>query len=226
MSDPVPPPSPPQSTSEEDAATTYRRLPRERLEDFDAHPWCRAILNDPTVTKTMLRQMPPPFDTSVSNSLFTKTFFTDDAIRAFVSLYRPLPGTTSAGEGEGGGTGGGEIEPGKGESLLLISLGKSIDGGLRRLHGGVIATLLDQVMGIHISYAYGMSSATAELDVRFRRKIDTPCVVLCRARIEKVKGRWIELVGSVEDGLGTVYAEGRGGFVRNREASDGEKAKM
>lgn len=29
-------------------------------------------------------------------------------------------------------------------------------------------------------------------------------------------GRWIELVGWVEDGMGTVFAEGRGAFVKNR----------
>lgn len=41
-----------------------------------------------------------------------------------------------------------------------------VDGARTRLHGGVIATLLDQVMGILISYAWEQGSATAELSVK------------------------------------------------------------
>lgn len=102
------------------------------------------------------------------------------------------------------------------EALILVSLGKGVDGGIDRLHGGVMATMLDQVMGILVSYSHKSHCATAELTVRYKKPITTPTVLLCKARIVGEAGRWIELVGWVEDGQGTVYAEGRGAFVKNK----------
>jgi acyl-CoA thioesterase FadM len=60
---------------------------------------------------------------------------------------------------------------------------------------------------------------TAELTIKYKKPIMTPAVLLCRARVAKEAGRWVELVGWVEDGNGTVYAEGRGAFVKMKHGN-------
>ena len=47
----------------------------------------------------------------------------------------------------------------------------------------------------------------AELNVNHMQAVTTPCILVCRAKLQNEKGRWIE------DGQGTVFAEGRGAFV-------------
>ncbi|KAF1846366.1 uncharacterized protein K460DRAFT_286289 [Cucurbitaria berberidis CBS 394.84] len=210
----------------------------ERLEDFTNHEWCNKLLSDPSITHISKRQIP---DTraAISNTLFTRTLFTDDAVRAFLSLYRPGKGQQRDVNEAEIFTGSAPIhevtpnnhatevqrqnakaektfhpsDPDAPEAIILVSVGNDVDGGIRRLHGGVTATFLDQAMGTLLSYFYQNTSATSELNVTYKKAITTPCILLCRAKVLREKGRWIETVGSVEDGQGTVFAEGRGAFV-------------
>jgi hypothetical protein len=201
----------------------------EHFEDFTGPDWCRELLSDPSITKTKKRT-PAPAEQDVSNNFFTQTLFADEVVRAYLSMYRPGKGRRTAGdtvtEGTGSGDGNADADrqrntatsdgPGDPESLILVSLGSGLDGGKQRLHGGVIATLLDQVMGVLISFLHENTSATAEMKVKYKKVITTPAVVLCRASIVKEKGRWIETKGCIEDGRGNVFAEGSGSFVKSR----------
>jgi len=54
---------------------------------------------------------------------------------------------------------------------------------------------------------------TAYLHVDYKRPIQTPTTVLCRAGIERIEGRKIFARGTVEDGLGKIYAKGDAMFV-------------
>lgn len=228
-----------------------RNLPIEHLEDFTKHEWCNILLSDPSITKIQKRAVPSHDDLKLSNTFFAKTLFTDDALRAFLSMYRPGRGRgrsiadaavasdallgdkqgqldnrtpTAKGvledaqedEGKDLDTQADLDEP---EALILASLGTGVDGAIRRLHGGVTATLLDHVMGTLISYAHENTSATAELTVKYFKPIQTPCVVLCRAKFLREAGRWIETIGWIEDGAGTVFAEGRGAFVKSKDGA-------
>jgi hypothetical protein len=73
-------------------------------------------------------------------------------------------------------------------------------------------------MGTLISYVYDNTCATANLSVIYKAAVTTPCVLLCRAKVVRKQGRWIESVGWVEDGQGKVFAEGKGAFVMNKNA--------
>lgn len=90
-------------------------------------------------------------------------------------------------------------------------------------HGAVVALMLDGVMGTLAAEMFGRyNTVTAKLDVGFKRRLDTPRVVLARAFMEVAKGgfkvgngeRKIEILGKVEDGEGGVFAGGRSVFVR------------
>lgn len=216
----------------------------EHLSDFTSLDWCQDLLSDPSISHIRKRNVLDQRD-DVSNTLFTKTMFTDEAIRAYLSMYRPgkvdrvhdekavFTGNASSGAPEAGTIQASsamssilskeeyvwsETDPDTPEMYLLVSLGREIDGGVRRLHGGVTATLLDQVTGSLISQVYDKTCATANLNVTYKAAVTTPCVLLCRAKVVRKKGRWIESMGWVEDGQGKVFAEGRGAFVLNRNA--------
>jgi len=215
-------------------------LPAEHMEDFAKHEWCNALLADPSITKRETRTflgLPESEDTSeaVSNTFFTQTLFTDGALRAFCAMYRPNGSEWKTGDVTNVASmrevfvGDTETQPPRtptpqpppqttptAEVLLLISLGTLVDGGTHRLHGGVTASLLDHAMGTLLSFYFANGSATAELKVKYVKAVRTPCVLLCRARMESVQGRWIRTRGWLEDGEGTVFAEGEGAFVLSK----------
>lgn len=78
-------------------------------------------------------------------------------------------------------------------------------------------------MGTLISNVYQHSCATAELNIKYKQAVSTPCILLVRAKLVKEKGRWIETRGWVEDGHGKVFAEGYGSFVMSKLNTGGAK---
>lgn len=216
----------------------------EHLSDFTSLDWCQDLLSDPSITRIQKRHPPDQRD-DVSNTFFTKTMFTDEAIRAYLSMYRPgkvdrehdekavFTGNASLGDSGAGYSQASPAtysilskeeyvwsatDPDTPEMYLLVSLGRDLDGGVRRLHGGVIATLLDQVTGHLVSQVCDNTCATANLNVTYKIAVTTPCILLCRAKVVRKKGRWVESMGWVEDGQGKVFAEGRAAFVLNKNA--------
>lgn len=222
----------------------------EHLSDFTSLEWCQDLLSDPSITRIQKRHVPDQRD-DVSNTFFTKTLFTDEAIRAYLSMYRAgkvdrehdeqavFTGNTNSGYSSVEASKAtssilskeeyvwSSTDPDTPEMYLLISIGRDVDGGVRRLHGGVTASLLDQVMGHLVSQIYDNTCATADLNVKYKAAVTTPCVLLCRAKVVRKKGRWVETVGWVEEGgQGKVFAEGKGSFVLNRAALAAAAAKL
>lgn len=58
---------------------------------------------------------------------------------------------------------------------------------------------------------------TASLLTTFMRPVPAPGTFLCRARIDRVDGRKVFVVGTIEDETGTVLAKGDALFVAIRE---------
>ena len=96
-------------------------------------------------------------------------------------------------------------------------------------HGGVVALMLDEVMAHLASEVFGRDSImTKNLNVEFKRRLDTPRVVLARAYMEggeeEFKGgdsggkgrRKVKIRGRIEDGEGGIFAEGTSVFVKLR----------
>lgn len=97
---------------------------------------------------------------------------------------------------------------------MLISLGPGVDGKLGRAHGGFSALLLDHVLGRTAAVASGATApATATMTVDYKAPVDTPGVFLVRGWVEKVEGRKVWVMGSVEGEDGAVKARGRALFV-------------
>ena len=100
------------------------------------------------------------------------------------------------------------------------------EGPPRAVHGGWVATVLDQLLGHAIASA-GVVGFTGELSVRYRRPTPHSVPLLLRSRAHEVDGRRITASGEIVVD-GQVTAEATGVFVipseeRKRELLAGLK---
>jgi uncharacterized protein (TIGR00369 family) len=87
-----------------------------------------------------------------------------------------------------------------------------------RLHGGVIATLLDETMGWAPCVRAGRFCVAVELNVRYVKAAPPDRELIVRGRTDSATGRIWEASGEVLDEAGTVYARGKGRYFPLSEA--------
>ena len=114
----------------------------------------------------------------------------------------------------------------------LLEFGPDLAGHLGICHGGVLSTVLDEVMGtLAILYCGSNEKGifTANLTVDFRKPVPAPGMVLVRARIERREGRKIfaaaDVIGvpyGVHDGKEAHLTQGRGLFIMAKDKMEGE----
>lgn len=76
------------------------------------------------------------------------------------------------------------------------------------VHGGIISTLLDEVMAGYI-HARGHNAVTARLDVRFKKPTPIGEPLTITGKIISQRGNMIELSGAIELSDGTITAQGK-----------------
>jgi uncharacterized protein (TIGR00369 family) len=88
------------------------------------------------------------------------------------------------------------------------------------VHGGWVASLLDQLLGI-ANIASGNPAMTAELTVRYRKPTPIGVPLVLKARTVAAEGRRMTTTGEITTADGVVTAEATGLFIRpNRERLD------
>jgi acyl-coenzyme A thioesterase PaaI-like protein len=90
-----------------------------------------------------------------------------------------------------------------------------------RMHGGLVATLIDETMGWAVYHASAWA-ATARLNVRFRGPVGLDGPLRIEAWVTRDRSRLIELRAEVRDGDGRLLAEGDGSFMRLDDRFAGE----
>lgn len=167
--------------------------------------WCAQMLHDPTLRPIASPNRQPK--TSTEDSFVAETLFSDSTISAWQAFYRDVSSSglrlelsqTSQ-----------DNTPVAGEVILLLTLGRGMNGHTNVVHGGLIATILDETMGMVANFhqSPGMSAYTATLNVSCKNPVPTPGAIVCRSWLEKRSGgRKVWLRGRVEDGSGTLFAE-------------------
>ena len=81
---------------------------------------------------------------------------------------------------------------------------QSYDG---RMHGGLIAVLLDEIMGNYLFRKEGVPVYTARIDLRFRTPIQIGTTVRCEGHEVKRKGRLVIMEGVITNPDGSIAAE-------------------
>ena len=105
-----------------------------------------------------------------------------------------------------------ELDPQTGRATGRFRLGSRYAGGAGFVHGGVIAVLLDEVMG-KISKLSEERAVTAELNIEYRKPVPTEAEIMVSGWQEEEKGRNRFRVGEIHDSKGSLLARGRGRFV-------------
>ena len=78
-------------------------------------------------------------------------------------------------------------------------------------HGGLISTLLDEVMAKAVQ-ARGLYGVTAEMTVRFRKPVPTEKEVVVSGRVTEQRGRLVFTEGEIADTEGNILASAQARF--------------
>ncbi|OCK83288.1 hypothetical protein K432DRAFT_322512 [Lepidopterella palustris CBS 459.81] len=180
---------------------------------FRQIPWCADLLRDPEwkSCSTSSRKAKG----STEDSFFAETLKSDRTIRKLLSMYR------EACE---------DLDPPIREVRTLMDLGNGVNGHPDLCHGGFVATMLDEVCGVLLTinlereqnlkrgqFAHtSLNLFTAYININYKKPVPTPSVVLCTAKIDKRVRNKLYVLGTVEDGNGTIYATSEALFVEPR----------
>ena len=80
------------------------------------------------------------------------------------------------------------------------------------LHGGIIATLLDETMSKAVR-SYGRTAMTRHMEVDYRRPVPSKTPIRMEGRVARTEGRKIWTDASIVDESGNVLAHAKGLFV-------------
>jgi len=91
-------------------------------------------------------------------------------------------------------------------------LGPEYQGAAGFIHGGIIATLLDEVMS-KVSRFSNVRAVTAELSIEYLKPIRVGDELTVEGFNTRREGRQLYHEGEIRDAAGTLLARGRGRFV-------------
>lgn len=105
-----------------------------------------------------------------------------------------------------------------GEYVVLVWLGKALAGWPGVVHGGCIATVLDECLGRAALAGFeGGSGVTAQLDIEYKKPVVSGEWWIVRTRVEdpehKDRRRKAWVTGTLEDLEGKVHVKTKGLFV-------------
>jgi uncharacterized protein (TIGR00369 family) len=114
------------------------------------------------------------------------------------------------------------IEIGDGAARTAWTAGDDFVGWSDKIHGGIIATLLDEVMAWAPS-SFDSWAVTAEMSVRYRSPAVPGEQLTARGRVVERRRRIYEVRGEVVGGDGRLIAEGSGRYLG---ATPSQKAEL
>lgn len=91
-------------------------------------------------------------------------------------------------------------------------LGAEYQGACGIIHGGVIAVVLDEVMG-KVCRFRGVRAVTAEMNIEYLKPVWVDTDLVVEGYEKEMTGRNLHLVGEIQDASGKVLARSRGRFV-------------
>ncbi|KAK1465393.1 thioesterase superfamily protein [Colletotrichum cuscutae] len=196
------------------------------VQHFLSIPWCAAHLNEPdTVRDTAPSRFPKQ---NTEDQLFSTTLNTTDTIAAYLTFYkRPSSSSSSSSSSASSSTLTSDIpkDDDAGPTIIrqlkaLLTLRSGINGYPDVSHGGIVASILDETIGLvfPVNKSNGLipdaAYMTAYLNVTYVKPVRTPQTVLCVVEVTKVVGRkwWID--ARIEDEGGAVLARAESLYVR------------
>ncbi len=81
------------------------------------------------------------------------------------------------------------------------------------VHGGILASVVDEVMWWAASWRRAASCVTVEMNVKYLKPASTDLEYEITAKVISEKRRVIEVEGEVRDKSGTIYSTARGKYL-------------
>ena len=102
-----------------------------------------------------------------------------------------------------------------GSVVCLPTIPDSFEGPAGYLHGGIIATLLDEAMSKSIR-ARGLTAMTRQMEINYLRPVHSEAPIRVEGRLVRSEGRkhWSE--ARIIDARGHALADGKGLFIEVR----------
>jgi len=112
-----------------------------------------------------------------------------------------------------------------GAAVAFYHLGKKLEGYANMVHGGLIAAIMDECLGLTCFHQIPSQIAmTARLEMDFRKPVPSNSMVVVQSQIESVKGRKVWVTGMMKDAVaGTLLVEARALFVEPKGVQDVSK---
>ncbi|KXX77801.1 Acyl-coenzyme A thioesterase THEM4 [Madurella mycetomatis] len=185
-----------------------------QVDFFRAIPWCAAHLSpSPSlrIAQSVTRERKP--EGSTLDTLISQTLNRPDAMPAYITFYSAPPGPR-------------ELVT---EVRAFFALGPMVNGWEGICHGGMVVTLLDEVMGqVFAANKSGglireIPIMTGYLNTNFLKPVRTgtkerPRVVMVTARMVRRDGRKFWTEANVEGEDGEVMAKADALFIELKEA--------
>ncbi|HEX4795348.1 MAG TPA: PaaI family thioesterase [Humisphaera sp.] len=105
------------------------------------------------------------------------------------------------------------VDPQSGEVVTEYTSRPHHIGFIGVIHGGVIATIVDEAMVWAATWAGKRFCVCGELNVRYRQIAPVNAAMKISAKIEAVRSRLIETTATVKGNDGTLYATASGKYV-------------
>lgn len=172
---------------------------------FRRIPWCREYLDNPSYApaNTGIPRDWDPTGAGSHHTFLTKTLNTPDTIAASYTLQK---------------------KPAEGQSVIeimtLMALGSDMNGHIDTLHGGTVATILDEIAGVmlHTGRRPGGNPSshvfTAYLNVSYKKPVRTPQIIIVKARIAFVEGRKEKVLVEMLNRYDEVLSSAEALFIR------------
>ncbi|KAI1173980.1 HotDog domain-containing protein [Nemania sp. FL0916] len=205
---------------------------------FASIPWCATMLQQPgIVTFTPMARLPAGSDGRFpsQDQLFKTSLKTADTVPEYLGFYQsPFSDANHLSVLA-------VRPPRSGPQFLintmslLVDLRPGVNGFNGTAHGGLIASIMDEVMGCLVfknsvvqreMQAKGMvipgdvldmtkagPAFTASMNVKFIKPIPTPQVVIATATLSKIDSKKIYLSHDIKDEKGKMLAAGEGTWV-------------
>ncbi|KAJ5166803.1 uncharacterized protein N7482_005584 [Penicillium canariense] len=192
---------------------------------FQAIPWVSNLLKDESFITLSIPSRTPK--SSTEDSLFSKTLNSSTTLSACLSQYRRPPHLTPSKHAQ---SAHGTTPIGTEELRTFWIVGSDLNGYPGILHGGIAATLMDEVTGLLLTINGNVGDAslreakdadpgpvTAYLNTNFLRPILTPGAILVQARMKEMKeNRKWRIEAQICDSEGQVLATAEALFIKLR----------
>ena len=108
--------------------------------------------------------------------------------------------------------------------IARVWFGPSTEGPTGFVHGGSMAAVLDEAMGI-AAWIRGYTVVAAKITVQYRKMLPLGSVITVEAKVTSVNGKKVTTKGKIYNETGTLFTESEGLFINIPQEKFGEMIK-